>query len=629
MRKLFYLIACLSLTGLLGACNDDKENGDDGELSFKFPLTEYESAKIGGKKVIGFSTVGDWTAEVKYKVAPATVDDEWLEISPKSGNAGHWFLTLNLDENTDYDDREAEVVITSGGETKTLKVTQFSTSAMFLPQTTYNVGESGGPVALTVQTNRPFSVEADDACKDWIIVPDSKAVMKDSVFNVTVLSNPALDARTGYVYVTEIVADEKEETLTRRIEIVQRGDFGYFIMRGSSSDLTAPSVVQTGENAFNAFYLFKQYSANREEMHVWNGDAQGPIDLSANGEFGVRFVAAGPFTDMQVSCCTWSQQHGDGVMTASLYVWDTDYATTVKRNPVNQKKDLSYGDNSWPSLLNADQGNTYPAGEYLVVMQSTKQSSGVWSASAGAKDGFQGFLAGQAVSSNCPKVRIYYVSGSKTGAAYRETKDGGVTWRDQSYVFSLNESWLEKCSPTDLRVVKCDGYYYAAFADGGNVKLARTANIKDSWAKWDGSAWGDGDYASVVASEVPVSVVENNGQIYLYTMKGNKLVVRTAASGDNWPAALSASADAWTFDSNTDVDVKFVNGKFTATYVKSNQTCVLLSDDGTTFTDGGVAYARMFDGSKSARYASGVTGETQYMSYACTQGWYFKIISND
>lgn len=316
-------------------------------------------------------------------------------------------------------------------------------------------------------------------------------------------------------------------------------------------------------------------------------------------------------------------------MTASLYVWDTDYATTVKRNPVNQKKDLSYGDNSWPSLLNADQGNTYPAGEYLVVMQSTKQSSGVWSTSAGAKDGFQGFLAGQAVSSNCPKVRIYYVSGSKTGAAYRETKDGGVTWRDQSYVFSLNESWLEKCSPTDLRVVKCDGYYYAAFADGGNVKLARTANIKDSWAKWDGSAWGDGDYASVVASEVPVSVVENNGQIYLYTMKGNKLVVRTAASGDNWPAALSASADAWTFDSNTDVDVKFVNGQFTATYVKSNQTCVLLSDDGTTFTDGGVAYARMFDGSKSARYASGVTGETQYMSYVCTQGWYFKIISND
>lgn len=82
-------------------------------------------------------------------------------------------------------------------------------------------------------------------------------------------------------------------------------------------------------------------------------------------------------------------------------------ATTVKRNPVNQKKDLSYGDNSWPNLLNADQGNTYPAGEYLVVMQSTKQSSGVWSASAGAKDGFQGFLAGQAVSSNCPKVRIY------------------------------------------------------------------------------------------------------------------------------------------------------------------------------------------------------------------------------
>ena len=64
------LFDSLSITGLLCACNDDKENGDGGELSFKFPLTEYESAKIGGKKVIGFSTVGDWTAEVKYNITP-------------------------------------------------------------------------------------------------------------------------------------------------------------------------------------------------------------------------------------------------------------------------------------------------------------------------------------------------------------------------------------------------------------------------------------------------------------------------------------------------------------------------------------------------------------------------------
>ena len=182
-----------------------------------------------------------------------------------------------------------------------------------------------------------------------------------------------------------------------------------------------------------------------------------------------------------------------------------------------------------------------------------------------------------------------------------------------------------------MRVVKCDGYYYAAFADGGNVKLARTANIKDSWAKWDGSAWGDGDYASVVASEVPVSVVENNGQIYLYTMKGNKLVVRTAASGDNWPAALSASADAWTFDSNTDVDVKFVNGKFTATYVKSNQTCVLLSDDGTTFTDGGVAY-RVYDesGNKAPKaVVKGIPGLDPAKTYTANEEGEFIIPKED
>ena len=628
MRKLFYLIACLSLTGLLGACNDDKENGDDGELSFKFPLTEYESAKIGGKKVIGFSTVGDWTAEVKYKVAPATVDDEWLEISPKSGNAGHWFLTLNLDENTDYDDREAEVVITSGGETKTLKVTQFSTSAMFLPQTTYNVGESGGPVALTVQTNRPFSVEADDACKDWIIVPDSKAVMKDSVFNVTVLSNPALDARTGYVYVTEIVADEKEETLTRRIEIVQRGDFGYFIMRGSSSDLTAPSVVQTGENAFNAFYLFKTENV----AGGWSpftapdlGAVHSPQDLSATGSgLAVRVPIMSAFSKVSVVCCTWGGGN-TGLMTASGYVWNTDYATTIKQTPL-WTKEMEYQDNSTTQIT--PDGVQYPAGEYLILMQSSRANSGIWYLSTTIRDGVQGYQNGSAVT-KVPRMTFDRVVDSETGAAYRRTGNGGETWGDQSYAVTLSQTWVKNCSPKDLRVAKCGNTYYALMSDAGDVKIARTTDVNGEWNTWDGSAWTTAAYASVFDGATPVSVVEKDGTMYLYAVQGNKLVVRTAASGDNWPAALSASADAWTFDSNTDVDVKFVNGKFTATYVKSNQTCVLLSDDGTTFTDGGVAYARMFDGSKSARYASGVTGETQYMSYACTQGWYFKIISND
>lgn len=119
-------------------------------------------------------------------------------------------------------------------------------------------------------------------------------------------------------------------------------------MRGSSSDLTAPSVVQTGENAFNAFYLFKTENV----AGGWSpftapdpGAVHSPQDLSATGSgLAVRVPIMSAFSKVSVVCCTWGGGN-TGLMTASGYVWNTDYATTIKQTPL-WTKEMEYQDNS-------------------------------------------------------------------------------------------------------------------------------------------------------------------------------------------------------------------------------------------------------------------------------------------
>ena len=148
-------------------------------------------------------------------------------------------------------------------------------------------------------------------------------------------------------------------------------------------------------------------------------------------------------------------------------------------------------------------------------------------------------------------------------------------------------------------------------------------------------------------SETPVSLVINNGTVYVYYMDGPALKVATASNNNNWPANLSSSSTAyefavanaaedteedaeevWNYPSEIDVKVH-TGGNFVATYVDAVRSIgTLTSTDGTNFELGKsltpLETYYMWAGAKGISYSvsetNGVVPSDAHMIYAITEG---------
>ena len=84
-----------------------------------------------------------------------------------------------------------------------------------------------------------------------------------------------------------------------------------------------------------------------------------------------------PFSQIQIDCPSWSNNIGS--MTMNLYNWKGDYSSTVASEPVASEKFVDYEDNSWLALK-AENGKSFPAGEYLWVITEPVETVGIWKA---------------------------------------------------------------------------------------------------------------------------------------------------------------------------------------------------------------------------------------------------------
>ena len=168
------------------------------------------------------------------------------------------------------------------------------------------------------------------------------------------------------------------------IEISQAGgeDVGYYIIEGVNSGCTTPSVVMNADGSMDAFYLYTTGSQNGDiQTHV-NGSTHSPWDLH-DGPIAQHMVMTTAWSGLKLTNgagCTWSNDtptdngYG-GVMTVKLYMWDTDYSTTVAADPVYSNT-VYYNDNQQDIELIGS--SKFAAGDYLVELSSDKVHSGVW-----------------------------------------------------------------------------------------------------------------------------------------------------------------------------------------------------------------------------------------------------------
>lgn len=653
MKKFFYTMLCCAAVLVFGACNEDEETE---VLTFKVPMSEYDAPMGGGIKVIGFSTAADWSAIIDYTV-PTAEADEWLSISPQSGKAGHHYLTLDLLQNDGYDDRTATITITSGGETKVLTVSQTTLPVQEFDSTVYQAPAEGGLVEIKFATNRKYSVTIDSLYASWLSeVTDKASTLENYSVFIKVEPTPMLVSRSGFVSITELDEEGNPAELSQMVEIVQAGgdDVGYYIIEGTGSGCTVPSVVMDANGNLNAFYLYTTGRENRDVQTFQSSGSHSPHDLSA-GAVAQHLVMTTAWTDLKLvadgagaASCTWSNdiptENGyGGVVDVKLYMWDTDYSTTVSKDPVYTNS-VEYNDNQ--AELKLIGSSKFAAGDYLVVLSSTKEHSGIWAVPSGNVSGYDNYLNGGKTTSVVGKWQFSYIGSTRggiTGAAYKTSKDGGKTWNDQRTIFTLNDDWVSNYSPSDLVVTKGSKYYYATFdkTANQNIYLARSESPEGPWKMWNGSdqVWKSYNSTPVWENTAEVSLVEHNGTIRVYYLQGYDLMTQTAdAANDLWPSDMFKAVKCYTFDetlgSALTIDAKYHadRDEVVITYIQNNEMYSISASDGVSFSASKpkceIQY--MYPNAARPRYvvsADGtVKGDNQLVTYSQSKGMYLKVM---
>lgn len=183
LKPLCFLLPVLFSTFI--GCSDEEINKPDKENTPK--ITQFEQGDFickneGGVYTISFSTNADWKS---------SINADWCELNPASGNAGKHSITFRVSENTDNEDREAVVRIQCGTDFRTFKVSQKREQVIIASPESITVGYSGEIVEINVQSNIDYTYTLQD---EWIsIAPETKSVPLNSTtwrFNIAENTTP-------------------------------------------------------------------------------------------------------------------------------------------------------------------------------------------------------------------------------------------------------------------------------------------------------------------------------------------------------------------------------------------------------------------------------------------------------
>lgn len=119
MKKLFIFSALITLALGGGSCSDSETDEFQNILIPQDNLSASISADVLSH-TIGFETTQSWTASVRE----TSRAESWISINPTSGDAGKHTITVTLTENETTESRQAVVIISCGGESANISITQ-------------------------------------------------------------------------------------------------------------------------------------------------------------------------------------------------------------------------------------------------------------------------------------------------------------------------------------------------------------------------------------------------------------------------------------------------------------------------------------------------------------------------
>ncbi len=254
MKRLLLLLAIVA--GFMAGCSKFDNGGGSDNI-----ILDESDIKItldGGRKLVRFTAEDSWSAEVIFDGGS---DDEWLTISPTSGEAGLVKMKVTLAPNAGKDARSARIEITSNGMRQSIEIKQAGTE-------TPTDGE------YEDVSDGDFGDDDDDSDDDsyngdlsgnmpdneiWYLSTNGeKAVCNYDGFGVQILSETYKNGKgvikfSGTVKVIEKLAFEENLRSVRIPESVTKIGMVAFANCLNLKEITIPnSVTSIGDGAFQS-----------------------------------------------------------------------------------------------------------------------------------------------------------------------------------------------------------------------------------------------------------------------------------------------------------------------------------------------------------------------------------------
>ena len=187
----------------LAACDRIKEpeTGD----GIVIPQSENTSPVInagGGTATVSFTAGQAWTASVTNNRV-----NDWLSVSPTSGNAGKNAITITVSPSDSYDERNGTITIKCGKDSKSITVTQKQKGAILLTKDKMEFDGFGGEFNVEAKASITYTVTID---VDWITQAETKS-LQTSYFTFNVAENDYRSKREGHIVFSD---GEVSETIS-------------------------------------------------------------------------------------------------------------------------------------------------------------------------------------------------------------------------------------------------------------------------------------------------------------------------------------------------------------------------------------------------------------------------------
>ena len=236
----------------------------------------------GGEYEIIFFVSGE------YSINVSDVSSEWCKVGNVTESNGRKQLTVYVENNESYDERNAYVSIRSGKESKVITVTQKQKDAILISSNKVEAKSTEAIYELSIRHNIDFSFEIEEKAKDWLEIVQTKGTgMSVSKLQIHVDENTSLERRQGCIYlftkdglqeIIDVYQEGAEETivLTTQNEMTigsEGGQLKIEIRSNVEVTLDYPDfewIHLIESKAFNAFTYYFQIDPNEtyEERNV-------------------------------------------------------------------------------------------------------------------------------------------------------------------------------------------------------------------------------------------------------------------------------------------------------------------------------------------------------------------------